>query len=244
MIPMASSGPNAICVPVRTTFPSLPLPSPNERPTMQTERLLLRPLTQSDLHAYHVLRKQPEFMSESSRGQPDADISETQAGLDSLTAAPYDHFIFGFFLATTGDLIGEGGIHNVRHGATGWPELGYKLGPEFWGRGYATEAMRAVLHAWWALPREEEATGAHPDTIPLARGSSLAADDDKAVMVPLLRELVVAEIGEYNVASRRVLEKLGFEHFATWEEPDTQLHRLGQPITIAHYALPRPDVIA
>ncbi|RYC58742.1 hypothetical protein CHU98_g7455, partial [Xylaria longipes] len=121
----------------------------------------------------------------------------------------------------------------IRGAGMGWPEIGYKLHPAHWGRGYATESMTAVLRAWWELPREEAEVTVHPGTLPQEKGSE----------GPIVsRERVVAEIAAYNAGSQRVLEKLGFEDFGSWEEPDTQLHRLGQPLMMGHYVL-RSDVL-
>ncbi|KAJ2996027.1 hypothetical protein NUW58_g1114 [Xylaria curta] len=115
--------------------------------------------------------------------------------------------------------------------------------------GYATEAMRAVLQAWWALPRDEAVVHVHPGTLPLPPTTVTeteteieageAGTEEHAVVV--VREHVVAEIAAYNAGSRRVLEKLGFRDFGSWEEPDTQLHRLGQPLLMGHFVLPSPS---
>lgn len=45
---------------------------------------------------------------------------------------------------STGRLAGRVGFHEP----DGWPdfELGWTIGREFWGKGYATEAARAALH--------------------------------------------------------------------------------------------------
>ncbi|KAI0863678.1 acetyltransferase domain-containing protein [Xylaria cubensis] len=230
---MSSNGANATHVPVRTTLPRLPL---SERPTIRTERLLIRPLIQDDLEAVYSLRKEPKFMAESTLGTPDTNIEESQASLDKLTKPPAEHFIFGIFLADTGELIGDGGIHTIRGSGSGWPELGYKLHPAHWGRGYATEAVSAVLKAWWELPREEVEITVHPGTLPPKKG----ADEESGTPV-VFRERMCADIAAYNAGSKRVLEKLGFEDFGFWEEPDTQLHRLGQPLMMGHFVLSSPS---
>ncbi|KAF2969498.1 hypothetical protein GQX73_g4059 [Xylaria multiplex] len=228
---MASDDINATSVAVRTTLPRLPLPPSSEWSVIHTERLLLRPLTQDDLEAYYALRRQPEFMAESSLGKPDSDISETQAALDDLVNPERENFLFGIFIAATGELIGDGGIHTIRFGPLGWPEIGYKLAPAYWGRGYGTESMGGLLKAWWQLPRQEAEIKVHPNSL----------WKNEEVEGPVLsREHVVAEIATYNKGSQRVVEKLGFRHFGTWEEPDTQLHRLGQPLELGHYALSSP----
>ncbi len=79
-----------------------------------------------------------------------------------------------FAIIRDGDLIGVCGIE-PRENA---PEIGYWLGAPFWGRGYATEAVRALIdHAFGALGHDALQAG--------------------------------ARVG--NPASRRVLEKCGFQ---------------------------------
>ncbi|KAI0457792.1 acetyltransferase domain-containing protein [Xylaria acuta] len=234
---MSSSGANARHVPVRTTLPRLPL---SERPTIRTERLLIRPLTRDDLEAVYALRKEAEFMAESTLGKPDASIEESEVALEKLVTPPAEHFFFGIFLADTGELIGDGGIHTIRGSGMGWPELGYKLHPGHWGRGYATESMGAVLKAWWELPRDEAEITAHPGTLPQKKGEE--EEEEERSGGPIISpERVVADIAAYNGGSQRVLEKLGFRDFGFWEEPDTQLHRLGQPLMMGHYVLSSPS---
>ncbi|KAI1352890.1 acetyltransferase domain-containing protein [Xylaria sp. FL0043] len=275
----SSPNPNTSTIAVRTTLP-IPLPPPSSRPPIHTPRLLLRPFHPSDLPAYHALRAQREFMSESRLGVPDVSIQETRAALDELTDPGRENFVYAVFLSDddTGgelELIGDCGVHTVRFGGMGWPEVGYKLAPAHWGRGYATEAMRAVLDAWWGLPRgiegEEEEVVVKVLAGTLGTASSISAptatetETAEAIKEPtsvttrmraenadkgegkegeglrVERERVVAEIATYNKGSQRVLEKLGFEHFGTWEEPDTQLHRLGEPLEMGHYVLTRPS---
>ncbi|KAI1369447.1 acetyltransferase domain-containing protein [Xylaria arbuscula] len=252
---MASKPPNTTII--RTTLPRLPLPPQSTWPHLQTARLLLRPLTASDdAEAYYVLRSDATFMSESTLGKPDSCISETREALSSLSDPERENFLFGIFVADTGELIGDGGIHTIRHGGMGWPEIGYKLAPAHWGKGYATEAMRAVLEAWWALPREEGEevwVKVHGDTIELLpsaietqthddgeTGEEKGESKGKGRSKGFARERMSAEIATYNQGSRNVLQKLGFEHYGTWEEPDTQLHRLGQPLEMGHYVLSSP----
>jgi RimJ/RimL family protein N-acetyltransferase len=201
-------------------------------------------LTQDDLEAYYALRKQPEFMAESTLGVPDSSVAETQTALDSYIDTLGSHFFFGIFLNDTGELIGDGGMHTVYSGSTGWPEIGYKLHRPHWGRGYATESMRAILDAWWRLPREEVEMSIHPATFARKEKVEDAVQKGEAeeeTQIAPSRERVVADIATYNTASRRVLEKLGFAHFGTWDEPDTQLHRLGEPLEMGHYVLSRPS---
>ena len=170
-----------------------------------TDRLIIRPLLLSDIEVYRTLRSQPEAMAHSSRGRPDLDTSETLAYLQRLQP-PYhnSHLYFGIFLKKSngdeGDLIGDGGVHKFVSDQTGWPEFGYKLKKEYWGCGYATEFAKAFLEFWWSLPRTDA-------RIQIAPSSVYPRDTPRVV------EQVYAWTTVDNIASKRVLQKAGFEFF-------------------------------
>jgi hypothetical protein len=189
-------------------------------------------------------------MAESTLGIVDTNLDQTQADLDGLVKpGGREHFIFGIWLIASGEMIGDCGVHSIPAGSLGWPAVGYKLASAHWGKGYATEAMRAVLDHWWKLPREEVEIEIHPGTLKeIGEKTSSELEEDcegrklpLPLPLPLARERVVADVASYNTGSARVLEKLGFEHFGSWDEPDTQLHRLGQPLMLGHYALSSPS---
>ncbi|KAK8055721.1 hypothetical protein PG993_000948 [Apiospora rasikravindrae] len=251
---------------VRTTYPSVPLPANDTRPHIHTARLLIRPLQQSDLAGLHALRSQPEAMTGTRLGRPDRDLAETQVELDffrnGAAGSGEPPYLWGAFLprsSTTMDgkeeeeeageelLIGEGGVHSLvsdAASASGWPEIGYKFRKEYWGRGYATEFLDAVLGAWWGLPRGTVEMRVNRRAVAVATGNDVDDDDlpgggenDAVVEVS---EHVYANAEPSNVGSCRVLEKLGFQRYHEWTEPDTQEHRVGEPLDLAGYLLEKP----
>ncbi|KAI1798549.1 acyl-CoA N-acyltransferase [Daldinia bambusicola] len=213
---------------VETTLPRIPLPPVSHREPIRTERLLIRPLREDDLQVYHQLRLQPEVMANSRKGRPDRDLEETRLGLnDFLPPRSDETFLYGVFLRSTGEFIGEGGIHTLESSSCGWPELGYRFKREVWGRGYATEFLKALLKAWWDLPRHRAQLRVHSSSI--QKGKELEAV-----------EQVHANTDLQNVGSQRVLAKLGFVQFLEYTEPDTQEHRLGEPVALKGYILSFP----
>ncbi|WP_330770338.1 GNAT family N-acetyltransferase [Lentzea aerocolonigenes] len=94
---------------------------------METERLTLRPLGPSDADLLHELHADPEVMR-------------------FLDPEPVEHFFGESFLAAfekdTGRFVGWFEFKPVGDGAA---ELGYRLHPEFWGRGYGTEGSKALI---------------------------------------------------------------------------------------------------
>ncbi|KAK1830320.1 GNAT domain-containing protein, partial [Podospora conica] len=190
---------------VKTTQPKRLFPPNSARPPIITERLLLRPLVPEDVTALHVLRTQPEVMKWTGQGRPDASLAETQARLNpSLPPNDVATFNFAICLRATGELIGIGGNHQVNR-ALGWPELGYMLMEDHWGRGYATEFVGAWLEAWEGLERE---VGVEVEV------------DERTVVVGeggLAKEVVLAVTAADNPKSQRILRKCGFEEFMVWE---------------------------
>jgi RimJ/RimL family protein N-acetyltransferase len=191
-------------------------------------------------------------MKHTTTGLPDASIRETQTKLDSLlnvTRGPNALVFptyFGIFLNSTGELIGDGGIHTLASPACGWPELGCKFAREQVGRGYGTEFLRAFTSWWWALPRYKEGVDGekpvqvrvrvHPDTVIWERDQraysedrSLNADNGRSAgeVKDVAVELLYAWIAPDNHASQKMVIKTGLEHFITWQHPTKKITVLG-----------------
>ncbi|KAM5343038.1 hypothetical protein ACJ41O_014004 [Fusarium nematophilum] len=193
-------------VKVKTTLPKQPLPPNDERKPFQTERLMMRPMTENDLEALQALRAQPEVMMWSIQGRPDESIEETKKSL-ALRLPPQDveRYDWAICLAETGEMIGIGG-NGMWKGEQGWPVLGYMFLKEAWGKGYATEFLKGFLPVWWALPREEVEIEVDRSTV---RG-------DAEVKVECISAITVEE----NKASQNVMRKSGLELGRVFEEPD------------------------
>ena len=186
---------------VNTTLPYI---NRSELPTIYSDRLIIRPLVNSDIDAYHSLRSQPEAMRDSGRGRPDVNISETLNKLERLIKGDKNNVYFFIFLknidGSEGDLIGDGGVHNFKSDSTGWPEFGYKFKKEFWGQGYATEFGKAFMQFWGSLPRKNVEIPVSPSSI----------DYYDSLQV---KERLTAYTRNENLASKNVLRKLGFQSF-------------------------------
>ncbi|PSR83676.1 acyl-CoA N-acyltransferase, partial [Coniella lustricola] len=141
----------------KARLPPRPLPSISARPHIRTRRLVIRPFLPSDLEAFYALRRVHETQAHStSRGRAVRDLEEARNSLAGLQA-PHDehHWYFGAFLASTGELVGEGGLADIRHQpVSGWPRCEMLISPAFWRQGYGTEFFDALLNSWWDLPRE------------------------------------------------------------------------------------------
>jgi RimJ/RimL family protein N-acetyltransferase len=113
----------------------------------ETERLLLRPLTTDDVDALLAYRGRPDVCRYVPFEPMDARaIAERLAGPWSRTVLTDEgqSLTLGVVRAETGELIGDVVLfwHSRLHQSG---EIGYVFNPEYAGRGYATEAARAML---------------------------------------------------------------------------------------------------
>lgn len=181
-------------------LPKLPLPVQSERPRIETERLIIRPITEDDLDAFHELRELPELQNESKiRGRPNTDKATTQQDIKALERDTDEHWHFGAFLRSTGEMIGEGGLLDCLHmvsSGSGWPEAEFFIKPSYWRQGYGTEFCKAWMESWWDLPRERK----RHQILPAMAPGRDAGDD--------LGEGLVFKWEVHNVAARHFFAKI------------------------------------
>jgi RimJ/RimL family protein N-acetyltransferase len=126
-------------------------------PTLLTERLILRPLEESDLDAYTELFTTPEVR----RSLRLADtFSRRQAWLGMAQwRGQWELRGSGHFALeerATGRFVGRAGLHRPEQ--DDWPglEVGWTVHPDAWGRGFATEAGAASVSYAFEVMGEPE----------------------------------------------------------------------------------------
>ena len=142
-------------------------------PVLATERLILRAPCFEDARTIAALANDRRVAENTLRIPHPYGLADAQS---FITAANASEGEIVFLIATRGGSV-IGGCGIARFGEEA-PEIGYWLGVPFWGQGYATETVRAVIdHAFGDLGYDVLAGGARVS----------------------------------NPASRRVLEKCGFQ---------------------------------
>lgn len=117
---------------------------------IETERLVLRELTDEDLAGLHAFYQEPEvhlFL-----GGPPAPLEEFTAANRERWTAHYREHGFGMWAALRkedGALVGRVGLIVQEIDGEREVEVGYALGRPFWGHGYALEGARACRD--WAF---------------------------------------------------------------------------------------------
>ncbi len=161
---------------------------------LETDRLLLREFDADDAEAFYPLVSNPEILRFTL--DPGGGVNSVGQALELLrsrSVADYRKHGFGRLAVVekaSRQLIGFAGLKYL--GDRGEVDLGYRLLPTHWGRGFATESGRAILQ-------------------------------DGFTRLGLTR--IIATVFPKNVASVRVLEKLGF----VFEKPfEYEGHELAQ----------------
>jgi RimJ/RimL family protein N-acetyltransferase len=113
-------------------------------PELVTPRLRLRGFEPRDFGAYATMMAEPEVTRYLGDGKPLTRVDAWRQLAMFLGHWSLRGFgIWAVELRATGELAGRIGLYEPE----GWPgfEVGYTLGRQFWGNGYAREGARAAL---------------------------------------------------------------------------------------------------
>ncbi len=114
---------------------------------LKTERLVLRPTSVADAEQMYNNWASDPKVTKYLFWEPHADIEVTKGVLadwNKKNEKP-DYYHWGIVLKETGQIIGAGGIVggiNEKHRSA---DLGYCLGRAYWGKGYMSEAVAAMI---------------------------------------------------------------------------------------------------
>jgi [ribosomal protein S5]-alanine N-acetyltransferase len=112
--------------------------------TIETERLILRPMAASDTEAMLTIFTDPPVMAAFSLTSFSRQQMEewVQRNLDHQEKFGYG--LFSVILKSSGKLIGDCGLEQMDVEGEKVAELGYDFHSDYWHQGYATEAASAV----------------------------------------------------------------------------------------------------
>lgn len=168
---------------------------------LETDRLILRKLEESDYERLFLLDSDPEVMKYI--GVPVLkDVNQSKDVIRTIQKQYEDNGIgrFAVIEKESNLLIGWSGLKFLTQEINGYNnvyELGYRFMPEYWGKGYALESAKASLDYGF---------------------NDLNID------------IIYAMAHSENDASNHILQKLGFERMSEFMEPDGvclwyELHR-------------------
>lgn len=119
-------------------------------PVIKTGRLVLRPWRVEDAPAMFAYAKDPD-VGPNAGWKPHESVEESRERCEKWAQGEDSDWLWAITEKGRDLPIGSVGLHEdrMRLHVPGHRKLGYVLGREFWGRGYMTEAVNAVLdHAF------------------------------------------------------------------------------------------------
>jgi RimJ/RimL family protein N-acetyltransferase len=153
---------------------------------LETDRLILRRLTEDDLDNLVELDSDPEVMHFLSGG-PATPRDVIERDILPRCLRSYEGSaglgIWAAIEKASGDFLGWISLRPHEGSPPGEVELGYRLRRAAWGKGYATEGSRALIRKGFT---------------------------------ELGVQRIVATTYQYNLASRRVMERLGLAHVRSY----------------------------
>jgi len=155
--------------------------------SLQTSRLILRPIEKLDAEGLFALDSNPDVHIFLGRN-PVKSMDVIDEIIDSIQGQYIANGMgrWAIIDKETGEFLGWSGLKLEKdvNGRTSFYDFGYRLRQEFWGKGIATEAGQAWIDYGFEVMK-----------------------------LPVINAFVSAD----NVASRRVLEKCGLEHTEDFE---------------------------
>lgn len=112
---------------------------------IETTRLILRSFTPNDLDPFAIIMADPQVMRFSLNGP--LSTKQVEEYLQQRIFAHYDKYGFGLWAVINKEdqrLIGYAGLIQQQIDGDDKTELGYRLAPDYWGKGLATEAAKAI----------------------------------------------------------------------------------------------------
>ena len=109
---------------------------------LETERLVLRPMLETDIDALLLIFTDVKVMAAFDHDPFTREQMRRWLGRNLDHQNQYGYGLFSVLLHETGELIGDCGLEQMEDQAA--VELGYDFRSDFWNQGYATEAATAV----------------------------------------------------------------------------------------------------
>jgi RimJ/RimL family protein N-acetyltransferase/8-oxo-dGTP pyrophosphatase MutT (NUDIX family) len=118
---------------------------PDRNLVIETERMILRPITYLDLEPLAEMMAHPEVMEYSLKGPISIEEVKIRViGRNIISFEESDIGIYACFRRGTDEFLGFAGAFYHEVDGEKMPEIGYRFHRYEWGKGYATEAASAI----------------------------------------------------------------------------------------------------
>jgi len=112
--------------------------------TLETTRLVLRPIRKSDIEDFVRIFADPKVMASFDVASFERSQLEQWIHRNLTHRNKFGYGLFSVILKINGLLVGNCGLQRMEIGGAQAVELGYEFRSDYWNQGYATEAAAAV----------------------------------------------------------------------------------------------------
>ena len=178
-----------------------------KKPIIETERLILRPLTLEDAEVAFTRWTSDPDVARYMRYYAHKDVDVTKAWLSTVVANEDSDtdFDWGFVLKETGELIGSGGLYY--NDDDGMFEIGYNFAKAQWRKGLATEAARAMVNFAMTTLHQTQLRGRH-----------MVGNDASGAVMKKLGYVYEGEVTDYMMEDHSP-RRVSMYRLRTLEEP-------------------------
>ena len=114
---------------------------------IETERLILRTWNRQDAEAYYLINQDDNVME--FLPKPSLTMSQVNDFISrmNIQMTKHDHTLWAVEIKETKEMIGFVGLNYTDWKSSFTPavEVGWRLGSQYWGKGYATEGAKASI---------------------------------------------------------------------------------------------------
>ena len=135
------------------------------KPILETKRLYLKPFTDNDFELLYKIRSSAEVMKYISSGVRTSEQVNQELSEEIAHQQKYGYSKWACFDKVSNEFVGRAGFSMMDNGQV---EVGYGFLPEYWGKGYATESLNALLK--WGLANIDS-----PEIIAFTSSENLAS---------------------------------------------------------------------
>ena len=120
-----------------------------DTPLLMTDRLVLRPPHEEDAEELAVLANNIKIARMLAHMPHPYSLKDAKTFIERAKRNEGRACIYSIAEADSGKLVGVGSLHDVEEEPE--PHLGYWIGEPYWGKGYATEAARALVDLYFKV---------------------------------------------------------------------------------------------
>jgi ribosomal-protein-alanine N-acetyltransferase len=118
-----------------------------EKPILETERLILRPISEADVKDLEEWLPDPDLYTYWGRAANKSELNPKELFYDPrphIKRKPSAEFVWGIVLKSNNKVIGQLYVIDIENSRMA--KVAYRISKEHWGKGYTTESLKKAVN--------------------------------------------------------------------------------------------------